>query len=276
MASSFRFGFGDAADDDDRVEAVQGSPAAGAFVAHFEEVAPPNRTSTSAPSQVVRVASWEFRQTVFDRRQLSDEYASLKALLHASDLLPNVYEGGFKLWECAVDLVQYLQANAVDLSGMQVMDLGCGHGLPGIFALSHGAARAVFQDLNASVLQHVTIPNASANRCLRGARFLAGDWRDDRLVSAACADGQFDMVFSCDTLYSAATYPSLVRMIDRCLKRDGIAFVAAKTYYFGVGGSVQAFLDTVNQADGALHGAVIATLEDGQSNIREIVEIRKR
>lgn len=107
MASSFRFGFGDAADDDDRVEAVQGSPAAGAFVAHFEEVAPPNRTSTSAPSQVVRVASWEFRQTVFDRRQLSDEYASLKALLHASDLLPNVYEGGFKLWECAVDLGRF-------------------------------------------------------------------------------------------------------------------------------------------------------------------------
>ena len=28
--------------------------------------------------------------------------------LRASDLIPGVYEGGFKLWECAVDLSRFL------------------------------------------------------------------------------------------------------------------------------------------------------------------------
>lgn len=82
----------------------------------------------------------------------------------ASDLKPGVYEGaipmtmsidgvflrgllsrertrisgGLKLWECAVDLIQYLREAAatgeLSLEGARVLELGCGHGLPGIYA----------------------------------------------------------------------------------------------------------------------------------------------
>ena len=51
--------------------------------------------------------------------------------------------GGFKLWECAIDLAAHLrhlqQSGKFQLTGKRVMELGCGHGLPGIVALLAGA-----------------------------------------------------------------------------------------------------------------------------------------
>lgn len=60
--------------------------------------------------------------------------------------------GGFKLWECAVDLAQYLcREYSLDklvtsktdpnfeLVGKRVLELGCGQGLPGIVPLLAGA-----------------------------------------------------------------------------------------------------------------------------------------
>lgn len=60
--------------------------------------------------------------------------------------------GGFKLWECAVDLAQYLcREYSLDklitsktdpnfeLVGRRVLELGCGQGLPGLVPLLAGA-----------------------------------------------------------------------------------------------------------------------------------------
>ena len=64
--------------------------------------------------------------------------------------------GGFKLWECAVDLASFLSNEwqigmrlglgpmkgptmGRTLAGKRVLELGCGHGLPGIVALINGA-----------------------------------------------------------------------------------------------------------------------------------------
>lgn len=79
----------------------------------------------------------------------------LSCLLCASD--PSPCLGGFKLWECALDLAQYLYGDQPaskphtasegsashpgphSLHGKRVMELGCGHGLPGILAMLLGA-----------------------------------------------------------------------------------------------------------------------------------------
>ncbi|KAI4369263.1 hypothetical protein MLD38_017723 [Melastoma candidum] len=42
-------------------------------------------------------------------------------------------------------------------------ELGCGHGLPAIFACLQGATAVHFQDFNAEVLQCLAIPNVNAN-----------------------------------------------------------------------------------------------------------------
>jgi predicted nicotinamide N-methyase len=55
--------------------------------------------------------------------------------------------GGLKLWECAIDLIRYLREEAVSLQGVRVLELGCGHGLPGVYAATqvHAGVRDVFQ-----------------------------------------------------------------------------------------------------------------------------------
>jgi hypothetical protein len=65
------------------------------------------------------------------------------------DLIPGVYEGGSKVWECSVDLSEYLLDKSI--SGC-ALELGCGHGFPGIIALLKGCYPVVFTDYNSNVL----------------------------------------------------------------------------------------------------------------------------
>ena len=101
-----------------------------------------------------------------------------------SDLIPGVYEGGLKTWECALDLVETLEAlhttsggSTADgswssrLRGKNALELGCGTALPSLFILSQvlkdplpSASKKVgltlhLADYNAQVLQLVTLPN---------------------------------------------------------------------------------------------------------------------
>lgn len=69
-----------------------------------------------------------------------------------SDLLSGVYEGGLKVWECTFDLLNYLEGEGVCFGGASVLDLGCGAGLLGIFALLKGATSVVFQDYVSGLL----------------------------------------------------------------------------------------------------------------------------
>ena len=98
--------------------------------------------------------------------QLSSELGSLLSVANSvhSDLIPGIYEGGMKIWECAHDLIEYLATeSAISLCGRSVLELGCGVGLPGIFALLCGAECAHFQDFNHGVLSCMTIPSALAS-----------------------------------------------------------------------------------------------------------------
>jgi hypothetical protein len=56
-----------------------------------------------------------------------------------SDLVPGVYEGGFKIWEGSLDLVRFLHNEAIPLRDRRVIELGCGHGFPGIYALNQAS-----------------------------------------------------------------------------------------------------------------------------------------
>lgn len=63
---------------------------------------------------------------------------AIRSILTASDLQTGVYEGGFKLWECSLDLVRYVERLPGFTMPRRVLELGCGHGLPGIHALQKG------------------------------------------------------------------------------------------------------------------------------------------
>lgn len=61
-------------------------------------------------------------------------------------------------------------------------------------------------------------------------------------------------------------------MVMRHLAASGIALIASKRFYFGVGGGTYT-LETLVQEAGLLQYDVMQVYEDGQSNIREIVRL---
>lgn len=178
-----------------------------------------------------------------------------------TDIVPGQYEGGFKLWECARDFVRFVHTGPATntprcwLTGKRVLEVGCGHGLPGITALLGGAACVHFSDYNEEVLQHSTIPNILRNCSSSSSpsaspviinsssqvRLFSGDW-------AALADHlkqhqhqQYDVILSTDTVYSLESIQSLLRLIHVALRPQsaGVAYVMGRCYYFGVGGGTK-------------------------------------
>ncbi|EGN92498.1 hypothetical protein SERLA73DRAFT_190980 [Serpula lacrymans var. lacrymans S7.3] len=106
----------------------------------------------------------------------SHKRSALHFLDAPSDLVPFVYEGGLKTWECSLDLVSYLEDYKVGLSdnnftGNRVLEIGCGTAVPSLFILheifsSNPSPNAPkkdthihLQDYNSSVLELVTLPN---------------------------------------------------------------------------------------------------------------------
>jgi protein-histidine N-methyltransferase len=113
------------------------------------------------------------RREIFDvRTQLMAEDApdhdELISGLEQGDLKPNFYEGGFKTWECALDLARLVLATDQGEADMaHVIELGCGTAVPtlALFArllsLPEGLTpfRFTLADYNSTVLRMVTLPN---------------------------------------------------------------------------------------------------------------------
>ena len=220
----------------------------------------------------------------------------LAAVVARSDVVPSVYEGGYKVWECAVDLCRHLdrlRSSGAAVDCTRVLELGCGHGLCGLWALLEGGAQHVtFHDLNPEVITDLTVPTVALNlqhhttpplnqhdTCAQlhaRTTFLSGDWSHPALTTSALLlppTNSYDLVLTSDTLYSTASIPGLLRLIQGCLSGGGVALVASKRYYFGVGGGTVELARWV-AAEGRMECEVVEVLEDGQSNIREVVRLR--
>lgn len=211
---------------------------------------------------------------------LQSELESLiqTAELQHSDLVPGVYEGGMKVWECAFDLVGYLTDSGVQFSGLGVLELGCGAGLPGILALLSGAKDVHFQDYNPEIINCITVPTVLLNtgKC-RGnetgpvdslaskCRFFSGDWNE--FANLAAISGPectpYDIILTSETIYSPSSQPKLLSCLKKLLHPvTGVVFLAAKSYYFGVGGSVQQFMELV-ASDGYFDVYTCRTFDGG-------------
>ncbi|KAM3575092.1 hypothetical protein VYU27_003006 [Nannochloropsis oceanica] len=195
------------------------------------------------------------------------------------DLVPGVYEGGLKVWESSVDLVRYLQQHNLVQLHHRVLELGCGHGLPGIHALQQGAASVTFLDLNEEVLREVTGPNIclnvdSTDDLSKRVTLVSGDWEAASEVLNQHVPAAFDVIVSAETFYTSLVTEKLLNTIHRHLARQppgAVAIVAGKRYYFGTGGSV---VDLGARASAlGFESRVVASVEDGKSNIRDLIEI---
>jgi predicted nicotinamide N-methyase len=97
----------------------------------------------------------------------------------------------------------------------QVLELGCGLGLPGLAALARGC-HVIFNDFDPTALRFVA-ESAQANGF---ARFdlAAFDWRGPTSVHA-------DLVLGSDLLYEVGLVEPLANLLDQVLPRDGEAWL---------------------------------------------------
>ncbi|KAL1728099.1 hypothetical protein EV714DRAFT_215928 [Schizophyllum commune] len=114
-----------------------------------------------------------------------------------SDLVPGLYEGGLKTWECSLDLVDYLdglqagEGTSLDATtssgwaGKRVLEIGCGTAIPSLYLLHEilqderkpsevPHTKITLQDYNASVLELITLPNLLIAWCMFIISLIAG------------------------------------------------------------------------------------------------------
>jgi hypothetical protein len=294
-----------------------------------------------------------------------------------TDIDTHVYEGGGKVWECSCDLVQYLAAAAAsagsstersrddndpddDRQGLHqcrighvgdetfyVLELGCGHGLPGCYLLREALAEArrrrrrnknntaavvvVFTDYNESVLLDATISNIVLNchqeddnydkdslaaettpiregDChdaddedaagdkvpvedvvLEHLVLGSGDWLDmsQQLLNVSSSssssssptsklpvDGKFDLIVAAETTYTELAARETAMLLYRHLRpNSGLALVATKRYYFGVGGGVDAFRMYAERLYDSFVIETVDVVDNGSGNIREVLRV---
>ncbi|CAB0005604.1 unnamed protein product [Nesidiocoris tenuis] len=186
-----------------------------------------------------------------------------------SDLLPGVYEGGMKIWESTFDLGELLfRKLGESLKGKTILDLGCGSGILGIIALKQGCASVHFQDYNRDVIVYFTIPNVQLNgdELLPKSQFWSGDWKSYENVD----DSQFDVIITSETIYNPQSYQKLHDVIRKKLKPGGSAYLAGKSYYFGVGGSIKGFMDFVVR-ENVLQAVSLWSNDEGKGKLNDVI-----
>ncbi|NXF44963.1 MET18 methyltransferase, partial [Oceanites oceanicus] len=196
-----------------------------------------------------------------------------KSISSHSDLIPGVYEGGLKIWECTFDLLDYFSEAEIQFTNKTVLDLGCGAGLLGIVALRGKAEKVHFQDYNSTVIDEITLPNAVAN-CINGGnrvgsrnnrktskppskrprkaecspdalakcRFFSGEWSEvSQLLLSSKPFSKYDIILTSETIYNPDYYGALHDTLAQLLDKNGRVYLASKAYYFGVGGGISLF-----------------------------------
>lgn len=216
-------------------------------------------------------------------RALKDCGVSVYANAEAAkmDIVPQRYEGGFKVWECELRAVEHLEASA-DLRertrGARVAELGCGAGLIGVLSCKLGAAFVLFQDYNQDVLDHATRLNLQLNFADNepSVELWATSWSDwEQRLRREPLDEQrrFDLVWGADILYETAHYPVLIDLLCRLLRREGRAVIVSKVFYFGNSGDLLEFKNVLAR-DARLELEQQIELRDAMGSSKEILLLK--
>ena len=209
-----------------------------------------------------------------DSYELKNSIIKSAKIPENTDLVKGIYEGGIKIWECSIDLLNFLPSiyENINLNNENILELGCGHGLPGIYLLLKGG-NVTFQDFNKEVLDLIT--KAYINQLkekynlnlLNKSSFEYGDWGKFQ------SEKKYKIIISSDTLYNIDNYEKIYNILKNYLDKEGIAFFATKKYYFGVGGSSSEFIYFIKEK-GEFEVNKLKEINDGLSNIRVILEIK--
>ena len=209
-----------------------------------------------------------------DSYELKNSIIKSAKIPENTDLVKGIYEGGIKIWECSIDLLNFLPSiyENINLNNENILELGCGHGLPGIYLLLKGG-NVTFQDFNKEVLDIITKGYLNQLKekfnldLFNKSSFENGDWGNFK------SDKKYNIIISCDTLYNTDNYEKIYNILKNYLSKNGKALFATKKFYFGVGGSSSEFMYFIREK-GEFEINKIKEIDDGISNLRLIVEIK--
>lgn len=100
--------------------------------------------------------------------------------------------------------------------------------------------------------------------------FYSGDWESLRKLTEN--EKKYDVILTSETIYSPASYSKLLNFFKTRLSNDGIIYLAAKSYYFGVLGNILDFCDVLVK-DGTFNYETVWKSADGLQ--REIISIKR-
>ena len=241
-------------------------------------------------------------------RRVRETTSTVSSAFQNTDLVSGVYEGGLKVWECSMDLCRYFQENNITIEGA-VLELGCGHGLPSCWVLKQARrtpgsfCMVVFSDFNEFVLQDATVANIVLNTKDAGnhggaedsdlASWLAehavlgaGDWKNmsEQFLDPSSSmprlfpsDGKFHVIIAAETTYSTEAATDTAYLLSKHLKvGTGVAYIATKRYYFGVGGGSDCFRQALSaqSLDTRFEVETLQVFDNGAGNIRELLKVK--
>ncbi|KAJ1499791.1 hypothetical protein HMI55_002467 [Coelomomyces lativittatus] len=196
---------------------------------------------------------------------------------------------------------------------VHVLELGCGSALPTLAFLrylealhpsssstgprprSFRVGSVTLHDFNAFVLQHTTYPNVVCNFSPCTAQypktpffltqlpltsctlpfpvhFCYGDWK---AVRSLLPKHTVQCIFSSETIYNELHLPDFCDLLQHVLHWQGVAWVAAKTLYFGVGGGLRSFEQQLVENGSKLISEVVHVVHptEGSGVPREILKV---
>ncbi|KAK4542828.1 hypothetical protein LTR36_006204 [Oleoguttula mirabilis] len=262
MAFQFGFGGDDAADDNGRAARVTST--------QQEHHVPVNQHAldellSTLPEHLsystVRVESPIGRVLFLPKRELFDVRVQLlqegtendKVIdqIGQSDLRSGVYEGGFKTWECSLDLASLLldRGPRKDIDELircdQIIELGAGTALPSLVLFQHALHNGIpltftMADYNDTVLRLATLPNIILTWAAN-----TPDARFPTPTLDATSKGDFELSpevlqqFTADMqrkeislrFLSGPWSPSLANLIPASAPEMGTVILAAETIY---------------------------------------------
>ena len=182
--------------------------------------------------------------------------------------------GGHRIWQGSLDLIRYMEEQDVKIDESSVVvELGCGHGLPGCFMLRKGA-KVYFQDLNEDSLSRATIPTIIVNCGVDSASrstLICGDWSQ---TAEKITDKKIDYILASDTIYTPETIRSFISVVNQLADETTTVWIASQKYYFGLGGGTQALISMIKEMNLPLTVEILKTV--GLESVkRDIIQIKK-
>lgn len=135
----------------------------------------------------------------------------------------------------------------------------------------------VFQ--NKEILEHVTIQNVLLNiededlrqSEIQKCKFYSGDW--ESFNDTLSEHEKYDVILTSETIYNPNNYNKLIKLFEQRLNNVGVIYLAAKTFYFGVGGGTRQFEKAIENT-GKLKSEIVWKTTSGIQ--REIIKINKK